>query len=358
MKKDAAYVGCLARDLSEPGAEDYGSMIMFCMAPYLSLFVHESHRKLKVIDPALPALLSSDVELIIARSRNSLKLFEDNRRGIDGQLAYFRDEITLKHSQRFLNNTWLKLARFLETDLGIYSYDKKIISTTHAATFHLGFDPLISLEDRTGLTLQSVYEEYGAYFHHLGARLDSNSHTFVNYVESRLFDRYPNDVRAAKYYRRVFNGNVTPDINRLLMVFRGLMNFIDSVVTLGQASDRNEYTVFKIRFLTVYQVLRSLSMLHDERPGELTAQSMRFIERITSTSAARLITDPVSKPFRNTLMHYDLDSRIDMARVDTAKPLFGLVPIYFPSHDFESFADTVDACIEETTSLMEEWATS
>ncbi len=329
---------------------------MFCMAPYLSLFVHESYRKLKIIDPALPSLLSSDAESIVARSRHSLKLFEDNRRGIDGQLAYFREEISTAHSEKFLNNTWLKAARFLETDLGLYSYDGRIISTTHAATFHLGVEPDVLLEEGSGPKLQAIYEEYGRYFRTLGARTDSGAKTFASYLDPILFGQRPNDVRAAKYYRRVFNGKGTPDINRLLTVFRGLMNFVDSVASLSPDASRVEYTVFKIRFLTVYQVLCSLNMIHDERPGELTAKSMTLIEKITDTSAARLITDPASKPFRNTLMHYDLDSRVDMARVDVTKPLFGLVPIYFPSHSFESFTDIVDVCIEETASVMEEWA--
>jgi len=358
IRSDAAYVGRFTRDLSQSRAAGHGAIITFCMAPYLSLFVHESYRKLKVIDSTLPALLSTDAEVIVARSRHSLKLFEDNQRGIEGQLAYFRDEISPAHEGRFLNNTWLKAARFLETDLGLYSYDERIITTTHAATFHLGFEPVAILKDGSGPKLRAVYEEYGRYFRGLGARIDSGEKTFMSYLDPKRFDRHPNDVRSTKYYSRVFNGKDSPDINRLLMVLRGLMNFVDSVVTVGADSDAVEYTVFKMRFLTLYQVLGSLQMLHDERSGDLTTQSMRLIEKITGTPSASLIMDRASKPFRNTLMHYNLDSRVDLIRVDVAQPFFGLVPIYFPSHDVASFIETVNSCIEETTSVMEAWATA
>jgi hypothetical protein len=358
IRSDASYVGRFSRDLGASRASGHSGTIMFCLAPYLSLFVHESYSKLKRIDPALPALLSADAEAIVARSRHSLKLFEDNRRGIEGQLAYFRDEISPAHADRFLNNTWLKAARFLETDLGLYSYDGRIISTTHAATFHLGFDPVALLEEGSGPNLQSVYEEYGRYFRGLGARTDSGAKTFVSHLDPMRFDQRDNDVRSTKYYGHVFNGKGTPDINRLLMVFRGLMNFVDSMVGLGADANEVEYTVFKMRFLTLYQVLGSLQMLHDERPGDLTTQSTKLIEKITGTRSASLIMDRSAKPFRNTLMHYNLDSRVDLARVDATQPLFGLVPIYFPSHDAASFVEAVDSCIEETASVIEEWATA
>ncbi|MFD5358187.1 hypothetical protein ACFWJ2_02200 [Streptomyces tendae] len=326
------------------------------MAPYLSLFVHESYRKLKVIDPTLPAQLSTDAEAIVTRSRHSLKLFEDNQRGIDGQLAYFRDSITPAHAGRFLNNTWLKAARFLETDLGLYSYAGKIISTTHAATFHMGFDPVTMLTKGAGPRLQSVYAESGRYFLGLGATTGSDAKTFVSQLDPMHFDRRPNDVRSTKYYQQVFNGADTPDINRLLMVFLGLMNFANSVINLGADPEKNEYTVFKIRFLTLYQALCSLQILRNERPNNLTARSMRLVERISGTSSASLIMNRASKPFRNTLMHYDLDSRVDLTKVDVTQPFFNLVPIYFPLHDTQSFIETVNSCIEETASTLEEWA--
>jgi hypothetical protein len=355
---DAAYVGNLVRDLSNPKHASFMGTISLCMAPYLSLFVHESYRKLESSDPALASSLSSHVKAIVARSRHSLKLFEDTHRGIDGQIAFFRDEILPAHAQYFLGNTWFPPARFLETDLGLFSYDGRLVTTSHAATFHMGIEPQEIL-GLTGPEMQSVYAEYGQYFSLLGARLDVNGRTFVSYLDPRRFSRPgpQSDVRADKYYRRVFDGPNSLELNALLTVFRCMLNFVGPVIIADGDKNAENYTVFKIRYLTLYQVLSSLHVLKTERQQrQLGGRSTGFIERIVDTSEAQLIMEPSAKPFRNTLMHYNLHSQVNAASIDISQPLFGLVPIYFSSYNADAFSELVDRCISETASVMEEWA--
>jgi hypothetical protein len=157
---DTAYVGRLVSDLNAPEHASFMGRISLCMVSYLSLFVHESHRKLRASDPAQASLLSSDVEAIVARSRHSLKLFEDTHRGVAGQLAYFRDELLPAHRRRFLGNTWLPLARPLEKDLGLISYAGKLVLTTHGTNFHMGIEPH-ALLTQTGEETRAIYEAYG-----------------------------------------------------------------------------------------------------------------------------------------------------------------------------------------------------
>ena len=352
---DAAYIGRFVSDLNAPEHASFMGVVSLCMVPYLSLFVHESYRKLRASDPALASPLSSDVEAIVARSRHSLKLFEDTHRGVAGQLAYFRDELLPAHSRRFLGNTWLPLARPLEKDLGLFSYAGKLIATTHGTNFHMGIEPQAVLA-QTGEETRAIYEAYGRYFAHLGSRLDADGKTFVSCLDQQRFNRWPRDVRAAKYYRRVFDGADSPDLNALLTVFRGMLNFVDSVITAGMDMDAVEYTMFKIRFLTLYQILGSLRVLSDEQRHSLTSRSVACIEQITGTADVQAIMAQTVKPFRNTLMHYNLDSRVDMARVDVNRPLFGLVPIYFPTHDVASLNRLVDRCIAVTAEAMNAWA--
>lgn len=352
---DAAYAGHLASDLGKPEHAAFAGTVSLCMVPYLLLFVHESCRQIKVIDPTLPSLLSSDAESIAKRSRHSLKLFED-KRGIEGQLAYFRDEILPAHSDRFLNNTWLRMARFLETDLGLFSYNHKIITTTHAATFHMGVDPIVLLKEGAGEQLRAIWEEYGRYFARLGATLDPTVKKFVSYLDPAKFDKWPNDVRANRYYCRVFNGKDTLELNVLLTVFRGMLNFVESVITAGAGHGLLDYTVFKVRYLTLYQALRSLMALHDERSRQLGKRSMRLVEEIIGRPDVKLITDPAAKPFRRTLIHYGLDAQIDTTRMDVTKPLFGLIPICFPSYDIVAFGELIDHCMKETAAALNEWA--
>jgi hypothetical protein len=98
-------------------------------------------------------------------------------------------------------------------------------------------------------------------------------------------------------------------------------------------------------------------MLHDEQPGRLKNKSIKLVEGILDRPGAKLITHPTAKPFRNTLVHYNLDTRIDATGVDVTKPLFGLVSACFPSYDVIEFRELLDNCIEETVAALNEWAT-
>jgi hypothetical protein len=73
MASDAAYARHLSTDIHAITGGGV-STLSFCISPYLSLYVHESLAKLKAIDPATSALLSSGVQQIVTRSRHSLKL--------------------------------------------------------------------------------------------------------------------------------------------------------------------------------------------------------------------------------------------------------------------------------------------
>lgn len=99
---DAQFVGRFIGSLQQPGVQPVGPVASFCLSSYLSLFVHESYCRLKTLHPALAVSLSSDARTIIARSRHSLKFFEDTQRGLAGQVAYFRDEIIDTRKARFL----------------------------------------------------------------------------------------------------------------------------------------------------------------------------------------------------------------------------------------------------------------
>jgi hypothetical protein len=352
MASDAAYAGHLSTDIhamTGPGV----SILSFCISPYLSLYVHESMARLKVIDPATSALLSGGVQQIVARSRHSLKLFEDNKRGVDGQLAYFRDVLMLAHRDRFLGNVRFRALRFLETDLGLYRYDGRLITTTHAANFHLGQDPKALLA-MTGEDVKAIYQEYGFFVGTLGGRLGMPGQTFVSHLDAKKFNHREEDVRSERYYPKIFDGPSHADLNALLTVFQAMLNFAH--LASAGSSGTTDYSAFKIRFLTLYQVLGSLRILRDHQLRTLTNRSTHFINKMLGSEEAQLILAPAAKPFRNTLMHYNLHSNVDSSRVDVGAPLFGLVPIYFPAYDAARFEAATDKCIIGATAAMDDWA--
>src|ERR1044072_9360161 len=103
VRNDALFVGRLFRDLMLHEGGELSAALSFCEIPYLSLFLHEARAKAGVIEPGALLEFSQDAEEVCARARHSLKLFEDTKRGVRGQLEYFQDEILAPHSTRFLN---------------------------------------------------------------------------------------------------------------------------------------------------------------------------------------------------------------------------------------------------------------
>jgi hypothetical protein len=353
IAKDVQYAAGLACDIRSLKDGRMAAIISLCLTPYLSLYVYESYAKLKTIDPTKAVSLSATVEPIVARSRHSLKLFDDNKRGIAGQLTYFRDEILTPHRIWFRRKNFF--ARLFGADLGIFRYNTRIIATTHSLTFNSGVESSVLLSEN-GAIIRRIYEEYGRYFAELGARLGASGNTFILSLDPGKFGQQEEDVRSEKYYQEVFDGPANPDLNALLTFFQCLMNFAE-LVALGN-SGADDYSAFKIRFLTLYQVLTSLRMLSNDQSQALSARSTKLLTRLVEATETQLLLSPTARPFRNTLMHYNLVSPIDTTRVDVTQPLFGLVPIYFPGHTPDSFVATVDRHIATVAAGLAEWADS
>lgn len=351
MRADADFAGRAISALTRPELAGVAHTLSFCLGSYFSLFVYEGYARLRELAPHLSAPLSPLAQSVNARSRHSLKFFEDTHRGIEGQISYFEDEIFPAHAQRFYGNTWLPLARRWETDLGFYRFAGRLVSTTHAATFGLGLDPKAMFNKDAGSELLRIMTEYGQYFGALGATLDAEASSFLDDVNVAQFGKLGDDVRSERYYQRVFNGETTPSINALMMIFQASMNFVDALVPSSL-----EYSLFKIRFLTVYQVLRSLEMLRTERASELSAESLVAIAGIVDTVEAQMIIDPSAKPFRNTLMHYGPDRRIDLSLVDKDDLISSLVPLCYGGLTAADFAVKMDACITLTAAGLNTWA--
>jgi hypothetical protein len=92
----------------------------------------------------------------------------------------------------------------------------------------------------------------------------------------------------------------------------------------------------------LYQVICSLDILRQERSHQLNPTSIGAIRSIVDTPEAHMLVDGLAKPFRNTLMHYGTDDRIDLTTVDLQAPLYGLVKSCFPGYDDLSLGAFID----------------
>ncbi|WP_328754572.1 hypothetical protein OHA28_19235 [Streptomyces sp. NBC_00269] len=353
VEQDVNYLGRLFGALGDPRHKELARIVSFCMVPFVSLVIHEARAKINLITPSPPLDFSAEAAEVCARSRNSLKLFEDNQRWVAGQLEFYRNEIIGTYSDVFLGNTWLRLARFLEVDLSLFTYNDVIISTNHSAAFHMGIEPKRLLQEDGGVYVRSITEQMGRCLGALGASIDADGPmTFVRHATGRAL--VGSDVRADRYYRRVFNGRETPVLNGLLTAFQAKVNFATSLLVAGADALDLEYTVFKIRFVILYHVLASLARLGADPNQSLSDSSRSALEGIIGAPEAVAITDRATKGFRNILVHYD--PRSAAQSLDISEPLFGLIPVYFPDHDYRSLSALVDRCAHATAQRLNNWA--
>ncbi|MFE2550553.1 hypothetical protein ACFXGI_18685 [Streptomyces sp. NPDC059355] len=355
VAQDANYMGRVLGALSDPRQAKLAGVASLCMTPFFSLVIHEARAKIDMITPSPPLDFSAEAAEVCARSRNSLKLFEDNQRWVAGQLEFYRNEIIGTHADHFLGNTWLRLARFLEVDLSLFTYGDALVCTNHSAAFHLGIEPKLLFAENGEAYVRSIMQQMGRCLGALGASTDAEGpKTFVSHATGRMLN--DSEVRADKYYRRVFGGNEAPTLNSLLTVCQAKVNFVTSLLVTGSNPLDLEYSVFKIRYVTLYHVLASLTRLGNDPDQRLSDSSRSALERITGAPEAVAITDGATRGFRNTLVHYD--PRSTASSLDIAEPLFGLVPVYFPEHDYGSLSALVDRCAHATARGLNDWAES
>lgn len=323
---------------------------------HFALSAYEGHRQLLRFDPVRAHAMAESTARITERARHSLKFFEDSKRGIDGQLEFFEAEIVPAHQKEFFGNTWLKSAEALETDLGIFRYHGAPVLTTHSATYSMGLEPgsMFSPQDR--LLMQDFGKEFWHYLVSIYSGPPTGIPDFMNSLDVEEFDLSdPEDLRSAEYYAKIFNGAATPGINALLVTFMVSLNFVDTVLVADQNRETLNYSIVKMRFVTLYQILRSLDLLRRERNAELTEDSTTFIDALLSSESAAYLTSEAGKRLRNTLVHYGPDSRIDVSSVDPGNLIDSYVTQLFPNSSTQEFLSTLSTGITETREALFEW---
>lgn len=353
ISTDAAFAGRFISSLGQ--AREVAPAALFCMFNYLSLFAYESHARLKKMSPSLSAgwAFSNGAADLLARSRHSLKLFEDTKRGVQGQLEFFANEVGPAHRRAFIEPVRLPFASAWKTDLGLTLYRGRLVTSTFATTFTLGYPPEKLLLDGTGEALKRIAQEFGAYFAGLGAMHDPGARSFASALNA--VDIVNRDVRSASWYRNGFNGELTPAINMLLGTFQGLVNTCDQLLCLD-VSEASRQTIFKLRYLTVYQVLRSLEILKSEHSHRLTTGSHSCIDALLADPEAMRLVDPAKKPLRNTLMHYGPDRRIALKSLVLDRPLYGMIEQVFRV-DYDDMEERLAGLSARVAEGFNQWST-
>ncbi|MCX4662915.1 hypothetical protein ACIBCB_30005 [Streptomyces uncialis] len=324
----------------------------FCMNNYLSLFIYESHRTLKAIDPQRAALLAYNDESVIEKARHSVKLFDGSKAGHVGVLGEFTD-IIAANRERYLNNTWFPPARVLETDLGEWRYRGRLVSTTQVASFFMGI-PTIAVSDIPviGQELSAIAEAQARYIDQVTGSLPWRGSSFMavmNFSELKSRDR-----RSERYFKNLFDAAMSDELTASLSAFQCSLNFLDVMVATDQNVISAE-TIFKLRFITLYHVLSSLTQLKAKYGSNLSNASLGFLDAILSHQTSATIMHPDGRGFRNTLVHYTPEERV-VAQLSLSASYYGLVEVYYPAYDFPTLSQAVSEHTTRVATLLDEWA--
>ncbi len=157
-------------------------------------------------------------------------------------------------------------------------------------------------------TVQSLATSYGKYFGALGAVVSPGTQSFLDGMDDRLLVM-DKDLRASSYYAEVFSGAGTPALNSLLCVFQCLVNLVLELERCD-ADPRSVHTVLRLQFLMGFEVGRSLRELAGPAGSTLTRSSGGAVEAILEAIDEGAVFIEQATPLRNSLMHYDVHSRI------------------------------------------------
>ena len=328
---------------------------LFCMNNYISLFIYESHKTLKKIDPARAAQLDYDHGVIIERVRHTVKLFKDTApdKGMVGVAQYF-EELLAATRKYFLSSVWLPPARRWVKDLGVWSYHDRLVTTTHVAHFYLGAMPQQVGDPKSlGPTFKAVAESQGKYVAgFLGGQPWQRSPTFVDAMD---LDEIENkDVKFGECFEGAFDPTFDEGLVGALAAFRCALNFLDVMLSGDTGGDSAE-TVFKLKYVTLYHVIASLAELKKHHAASLNARSLGIVDAILSHSTTVLMMARSSVGLRNTLIHYRPVASV-AAQLSLNLPLCGLAEAYFPGYDFATLSQEVNEHTVRVAELFEEWA--
>jgi hypothetical protein len=353
IRRDAEYVGRLISSTRSGTPAESMPTITFAIANFLAMFTLEG-RKHSALTAGVfdEPELSADFDTAVNRSRQILKLFEDNRKDIKAQISFFEEELISAHQKRFLGNTWLPVAWSLETDLGLAAYDGVPITSTHSANLALGEEPNAMFEDGANARRYAISVEYGKFFASRGARIDPEATSFASHLDPKLIAW--RDVKSWRVYPSLFNGPESPGLNAWLQVLQMWVNFTNAILT-RDAQNQSFYTTCKLQYLTLYAVTRSLNLLAVDSPVNLTDTSRSAIEKIANLDGASLFVSDSGRMLRNTLMHYNPDSRIDDVHLDTEALLFGLSEALFDGMTPLQFREAVDEWGRRVRLLFNAW---
>jgi hypothetical protein len=336
-------------------------VLIFGLIPYLSLVTVESYNYIEKKFPDYAKEISFEYKKIISSSRMRVKFFDDTANKVSGSFELL-DWISELHEDWFINSHkgyLSSLKKYLQPDLGIFTYNGHIIGSTHTGLFFtgLGKENLSENgEDREEIfrdLLYSVAQELGGYLAQLstGAEFISVKTNKFQYTiqDDKLGYK---DIKSVDFFPSVFNRCDTTSINFSLLLFLSTINFTRHI--LSRLMNYSPEILFKIKFITLYHLVSSLEKLKNYcyPKNLLTESSKQYFESIIKNTDLKRIRSQTE--LRNILVHYQ-PIKIPNSLLSPSFNLTNLVEHFFSGESFEEIDKKVDDQIIRISDILEQW---
>lgn len=356
IKSDTAFFLDLGKQIQK---SNVSGILIFGLLPYLSLYVLETYQYFEKENPANARVLLRRHKDIIRASRARIKLFE-----VD-ELFNLLQSISKIHHERFIQShkgllAWMK--KLIQPDLGLFAYDAHLISTTHTAHLNIGYekeDFFKKSESDTEILLRSLGFEIGQYvgalYEGFGGAQSNDCLGLCSYdLEEKLVKM--RDVKSAKYYKHIFNGDTSSEINSSLTMLLATANFFNHI--FKRLVIETPDTFFKIKFVTLYQLIISLNKLQDYYypKGLLTPKSKEYLKEILSDKDVQLIKTKTK--LRNIFVHYDVANNLSKQTFDDNVRLYGLVEQFFEGQTLMDVDAIISCQLLRISEILETWSKS
>lgn len=354
IAQDAIFYRSLLPLLSE---HSHGGTFPFGIFPYIALFIVESFSYLNSIDPSYEQALTRKYNDVIINSRHRHKLFDDS--GETNQLIKWTLEFHQKWFVNKHNGILAGFKRFIQNDIGLYFYENHLYCSTLAGFLNSGLNvyDLPTSSGEINKALSSLSHNYG---YEMGKSIGKIIRDFridnrilplsIDRLQSGLFSH--RDKKSHKYFPEIFNGGNIIEINILLLIILGTINFI-RLILVPIFSECPE-TLLKIKYITLFHVRESLNKLQAIYRSQklLSAKSITCFGTIISDNDYRSVCNNIN--FRNILVHYGIE-RIPESALSLDRKLFGLVEYTFNNEDYDSLNAKLDNQLNRIASIMEDW---
>ena len=319
-----------ARLAINPSLETIRSLAMLALIPSISMFAVESSGWFALNGYQPPSNVMQH-RSILMRSRQRVKLLEDNRQSISEIMDYASRLLAINKEWFFGSQRGILAPpkRRLQTDLGLYFVDDTLFNTTHVAFLNLGVSPEdVAAKKLTqkslGPFLYQVSEDLGEHLGWVIANLELDLTDLAQAswdTDNRVGFR---DIKSEQFYSDISN-RISPGLPAIGSVLISILSIINTAVTLVPwVGAENNWAVFKQKFIALYHASRNLQRILalNIEQAFLKPDAVRILSDMLATASIRHIRKQTE--LRNNLVHYGLKSHVSN-QLATELPMFGIV---------------------------------